>query len=275
MTNKEKILKFLQNNIRYSYNAPTIYQHFKGRIPLNTIRSELKRLYEEKTIIKPDRGFYRAKVDRETIDLIENPPTQLHAITINATSPKLQKIGQGPLPTNCRFKTEDDFKAWLGFEGFKVKKYHRNSEKSQFYKTYWFDDRDVVVTIHCSGLLVFHFGCSSHPLGYYEFRDMYNNLLGKVDPLCPLVDEVVTQIGINKDFSEIELDGFTSLRLKQFTNAWFQVYQKESIRRVRFECHINPKPCLGVSDAFLMIESLSSPFKSGSGGVDNSGGMFR
>jgi len=274
MNVKKKLLSFLQQNIRYSYNAPTIFQHFKGQIPVNTIRSELKRLYEEKKINKPSRGFYRAKVDRDTIDLIENPPTMLHAITINANSPKLQKLGQGPLPHNCRFNTKMDFLEWLESNNFKQKKYHGCSSKLQFYKTFWFDDRDVVVNIHDKGVVVFHFGCSKHPVSYFEFRDIYNRLLGLIDPICPLSEEVITQIGINKDFAEIELDGFRSLKLKQFVNAWFQIYQKESIERVRFECHINPRPPLNVVDAFNMIESVGNPFKN-NGRVDNSEGMFR
>ena len=99
-------------------------------------------------------------------------------------------------------------------------------------------------------------GCSKHPINYLEFRDIFNNVMGRIDFLSPFVDCLVTQIGINKDYKLLELDGVRSIRLREYENAWFQVYKKESIGVVRFEAHVAPR--LSLKDAFLIIESLSN-----------------
>lgn len=269
MKTKERVLKFLQENITYSYNAPTIFRHLKGKIPINTIRSDLKRLYEDKTINKIDHGFYQAKVDFETIDVLENPPTLLHAITITLDSPKLQKLGQGAINDNCRFKAWNDFLMWLECEGFIAKKYNVHGEKQQYTKRIYYHDRDVAITIHDNCRIILHFGCSQHPMNHNEFKDFYCYVCGYLSELSPFCNEFVTEIGINKDYSELQVTDFRSLRLKDFDNAWMQIYNKESIQRVRFECHLNPKPVLSVRDAFLMLDSLSNPFRNYStGSVD-------
>lgn len=252
------IKKFLQNNIRYSYNAPTIYRKLNGKIPLNTIRIELKRLCDRGEIRRVSRGFYQAKVDMETINLLENPPTLLHAITIVADVPKLQKRVQGTSRSNFK---RMDFLEWLEQSGFVILKYNDKSERRRYSKVVWFDDRDVHIHVHVDNATVtIYFGCSKHPLSYLEFRDLYNRVYGFLEPITPFVNERVTQIGINKDFREFDLDGVNSIRLRDFANAWFQIYRKESIAAVRFECHLNTRPVLSLQDAYFILESFSRPF---------------
>lgn len=251
MNHTERVLTFLQNNIRYSYNAPAIYRHLQGKIPLNTIHQCLKRLHENKQIIKITRGFYQAKVNTKVLNLLERPPTLLHAITICCDCPKLQKSGQGPKRHN------DDIEQWLGQNEFRFIKYNKNGNDGQWYRRFWLsEDRDVTVTLHSNGTLEMFIGCSKHPVNYLEFRDILNYIQGRIDFLAPFSNQIVTQIGINKDYKLLELDGVRKLRLKEYSNAWFQIYRKESIGSVRFESHMAPR--LELKDAFLILESLSN-----------------
>jgi len=246
-----KVLNFLQKNIRYSYNAPTIYRHLNGKIPLNTIRQILRRLTEEKKIIKLTRGFYQGKVNSKVLKILEKPPTLLHAITIKCNSLKLQKRGEGA-KRSC-----DNFDEWFKFNHFKFVRYNKNGSGGMWTRRFWvFEDRDCTVTVHGNGTVELFIGCSKHPINYLEFRDIYNNVMGRIDFLSPFVDSMITQIGINKDYKLLELDGVRSLRLQEYCNAWFQIYKKESIGVVRFESHVAPR--LGLRDAFLILEGLSS-----------------
>lgn len=262
MKARDSIKKFLEQNIRYSYNAPSIHRHLKGHIPLNTIRSELRRLYNDDKINLVGRGFYQAKVKKSNIDLLENPPTMLHAITIICDSPKLQKLRQGLTSHSCRFNTWLDFLEWLEVEQFEVYSYSKG-DKKQYSKIIWYDDRDIHLSIHNNCKIDIYIGCSKHPVDYFEFRDIYNRVNGYLNCISPFVNEYVTQIGINKDFKEFDLDGVNSLRLRDFSNAWFQIYRKESIQRVRFECHLTPKPRLGLRDAYFILDGFSRPVGNG------------
>ena len=71
------------------------------------------------------------------------------------------------------------------------------------------------------------------------------------------------------------MDGINSIRLRDFANCWWQIYRKETIQCVRFECHLNPKPVLKLGEAYSILESFSNPFgRNGSSKVDDEGGMF-
>lgn len=252
MTAKETVHDFLQKNIRYSYNAPTIYRHLKGKVSLNTIRQCLRRLYEENSIIKIDRGFYQAKVNSKVLKIIEKPPTLLHAITIVCDCPKLQKRGQGP-----KRLSDKEIEDWLSFNKFRFIKYNKSGSGGQWYKRFWLgEDRDCTVTLHSNGRLEFFIGCSKHPVSYLEFRDIVSYVEAKMDFFGPFENQLITQIGINKDYKMIDLDGVRSLRLKEYSNAWFQIYKKESLGCVRFESHVAPK--ISLRDAFLLLEGLSN-----------------
>jgi len=261
-TASHQIKIFLEKNIQYSYNAPTIYQKLQGRIPLNTIRSELTRLYENGKIRKVGRGFYQAKVNKENIDLLENPPTLLHAITVICESPKLQKLRQGLTSHNYNWM---NFLEWLEKENFKANKYSRG-DKIQYSKVVWFENHDVNITIHNNSIIDIYIGCSKNPIDYHMFRDIYKSIEGYLYCITPFVNERVSQIGINKDFSTFDLDGVNCIKLKDFANAWWQIYRKESLQCVRFECHLNTtKPTLALKDAYQILESFSRPIGNGHG----------
>jgi len=258
INSKQKVLEFLQNNIRYSYNAKTIYRHLKGTISESTIRQNLRRLYEEKQINKIDRGFYQAKVNKKVLNILERPPTLLHAITICCDCPKLQISGQGAK----RHSYKKEILNWLKYNEFEFTSYNKNKpDVGMHIKRFWFsEDRDATVSLHSNGRMETFIGCSKHPINYLEFRDILNNIEGRMSFLSPFENQIVTQIGINKDYRQFDLSGIRSLKLKEYSNAWFQIYKKESIGSVRFESHIAPK--LDLKDAFQILESLSNGYKS-------------
>ena len=151
----------------------------------------------------------------------------------------------------------DNFEDWFDFNHFKFVRYNKNGKGGMYVRRFWiFEDRDCTVTVHSNSTVELFIGCSKHPVNYLEFRDIYNNVMGRIDFLSPFVDSLVTQIGINKDYKLLELDGVRKLRLQEYSNAWFQIYKKESIGSVRFESHVAPR--LSLRDAFLILEGLSN-----------------
>lgn len=246
---KQKIIDFLGRNLPYSYNAPTLYKEFKGKMPINTIRSTLRRLETEKKIHRESRGFYKAKVNAETLHFLENPPTLLHGLMTSCeTSRKLQKTIQGIPSTNYK----DEIVQWFEFMGFK-----EATTNYRYYKHIWFEDREIVVTFHLKGRIDIYLNCSRHPVSYLEFRDIYNKVNGLLSYFEPFKDQRVIQIGVAKDFMQLQLDGIDSLSLKNFSNAWCRIYKKESIGATRIEHHI--KANLSLEDAIKMLATLGTP----------------
>lgn len=256
-----KILQFLQNNPRYSYNAPTIYKHFKGSIKLSTIRCELRRLCEhkDKKIIRETHGFYRYNLDAETLYYMEQPPTLLHGIMVSMEwSRKLQKNIHGItsqtniLDTTTRLKN-NGFKQTEG----------RNKQRL-FKKIHYENDPDrlITITVHLNGRLDIYLNCTNHPVNYYEFRDILKYSQGTIDFIGPFGNQKVIQFGIAKDFREIRLDGATCLTLRAFMDSWFRVYNKDQLGVTRMEQHIIR--CNVSPDTFVsMFERMFLPIGNG------------
>jgi hypothetical protein len=64
------------------------------------------------------------------------------------------------------------------------------------------------------------------------------------------------QIGINCDYTQLRLDGVSSISLSRFTNAWMQIYQKAQ-DKMRIEMHITPKE-LKLDEAVCILSTLSN-----------------
>ena len=223
----QKILEYLKNNPRYSYNAPTIYKHFKGQYNLNTIRSELRRLHESKKIIRETHGFYRIKLDSETLYYLENPPTLLHGIMVSfkSFSTKLQNDIHGISASLCNF----------GFVQTKGK------NRARWFKKFFYGDdvdRVVTITVHRSGRVDVYLNCSNHPVNYFEFRDILSFVEGHVSFLGPFGDQRVVEFGLAKDFRSVRMSGCNELGLRVFMNHWFRVYNKERLGVTRVEEHV-------------------------------------
>jgi predicted transcriptional regulator len=259
---RNKILKYLRNNPRYSYNAKTLETELKENI--NTIRSELRRLHDKGFIHRETHGFYRVKLDSEVLYNLENPPTLLHGIMVSmkSYSQKLQNNIHGISAILCNF----GFKQGTG----------RN--KKRWTKSFFYEDdvdRRVTVTVHMIGRIDVYVNCSNHPVNYFEFRDILKFVEGNLSVLGPFGDQRVVEFGQAKDFRSVCMSGCNELSLRVFMNHWFRIYNKERLGVTRMEQHIRCD--VPVSVLLDLFERMFLPVGNGfnGNGGDNSDGMFR
>lgn len=224
----DKLLKFLKNNPRYSYNAPTLQK--ETGVNVNTIRSELRRLAEKGYVLRETHGFYRVKLDSETLYIIENPPTLLHGIMISSEPVrKLQNGIHGIPATNCNIF--DDLERF----GFELRGNNKFVKKIYYHNDV---DRLITITYHVDVRLDVYLNCSNHPVNYFEFRDILSYVDGKVDFLGPFRNQRVVEFGEAKDFREVRMSGCSEISVRVFMDHWYRVYNKESLGVTRMEQHV-------------------------------------
>ena len=247
-----KILDFLKNNPIHSYTAKSLERF--THLNINTIRSELRRLHEKKVIHRESHGFYRIKLDAETLYYLENPPTLLHGIMVsmNSVSSKLQNDIHTISANLCNY----------GFAQTKGR-----NQKRWFKSLYYEDDADriITVTVHKMGRIDIYINCSNHPVNYFEFRDILKFIEGNIVFLSPFSEQRVIQFGEAKDFRHIKMSGCNELSLRVFMNHWFRIYNKERLGVVRIEQHI--KCDVPVSNLLDLFERMFLPVGNGNGYV--------
>ena len=224
-TANRTILDFLKKNPTHSYNAKSLEYYTK--LNINTIRSELRRLHEKGLVHRQSHGFYRVKMDAETLYYLENPPTLLHGIMVSmeTTSGKLQNDIHGISAYLCNF----------GFEQT------RGKNQLRWFKRFYYEDdmaRVITVNVHKKGRVDVYINCSNHPVNYFEFRDILKYVEGQICFLGPFMDQRVVEFGEAKDFRHVRMSGCNELSLRVFMNHWFRVYNKERLGVTRVEQHI-------------------------------------
>jgi hypothetical protein len=115
-----------------------------------------------------------------------------------------------------------------------------------------FEDRIVTITIHEMGLAEVWLNTSEHPIGFQQFdrfQAWVKGILNFVEPWS----WKVSQLGLNVDVKEMNLEGVSSLKLSVFRNAWFQIYQKGE-DAVRIETHMFPN--LQLEEALTILRQL-------------------
>jgi len=255
--NSKKILRYLQKNLPYSYNVKTLFRAFKGEISENAIKQVLHRLGKKNKIQRETRGFYRAKVDANTIHFLETPPTLLHGIMLSCeTKQKLQKSIHG-IPSQSY---NDEALRWFDAMGFLP------TTNFRYYKDEWFDGRKVTITFHLKGRIDLYIGCSKNPLSYPDFCKLLDTLNGYLTLWIPVDKKKVRllEVGISRDYQTLRLDGVSEITLHKFTNAWSRVYYKEDIGATRFEHHV--KVDLDIDSALLSFRLLDNNFVSNGNG---------
>lgn len=228
------------------------------------IRTELKRLSDRKKIDRKTRGFYQAKPFPHVIAKLENPEVRIHGIKIEINI--AENNIKGILPITPGSNIVEDWLVARGFEPI---------SNNRFCIVKWWENRKVTVTFHVSGLVEIFIRASSNPLGFFDFDRLLMWFNGFFDPfLFEHSDMWVRQIGFNRDFRLLRLEGVSSVSLQVMRNVWSQVYQKDGC--VRFEHHlVFPRLCLDVDAVSRSLLLLTSPLGDCvDGGVDNSGDMF-
>jgi len=188
------VLDFFRKNAPKEYNIKSISKILK--IKYATVKSTIYRLYQRGKLKRTHRGFYRATVDEELVPSLGNPPIELHGIKIEG---KLQKFIDG-----ISYETKRKIEA-LGFE---------ETTNNRFFNRLYYKGRKITVTIHEKGLIEVWINSSDNPMGYEEFKGLLVYLDGYLEPLMPIGERKVRQIGLNRDYRELRLDGVSSLSRK-------------------------------------------------------------
>lgn len=236
----KRILSILQSDPRTEYNTSTINRILNGKIHyekaqrkknLHQIRKELKRLTERGLVVNPHKGYYALRISSKTLHLLDNPPVVCHGIKIEAT---MTNIGGGQtLIQGITFeRTEKDLRHWLAMKHF------TETTNKRWVKRFFWEGRFITLTVHPNcGLVEIWIKCSENPMDFssmYRFREYMKGYLSEITDLS---DAKIREIGINKDFRELRLEGLSSMSLHVFLNAWSRIYYKETIGSVRAEIH--------------------------------------
>jgi hypothetical protein len=239
---KEKILRYLIATAPEPVNTWKITQALG--ISKETAKRTLAKLYEMGEIEKQGRGFYRGKVTAERILALEQTEIQLHGIKIQFKAVELVKEngrfvpfwGQGislrPLFNPQELVYQDDWKIVYRVE---------------------FSGRWTTITLHGGKpLCEVWLKCSENPLNYQEFKQFKSWLEGRFGNSFILGEPELIQVGLNRDYQELRMDGCNSLKLQKWENAWSQIYNKAE-RLLRVETHISTR--IDLNEALDILDS--------------------
>ena len=251
----DDIVKVLENNPRCQFNAKTVdrflqkkdYKKDSKRIA--KIRTELKRLSDRKKINRKKRGFYQAKPLPHVLQKLENPEVKIHGIKIEINLVENNTKHILPISTENNI-----FEDWLDSRGFDPISFNR------WKVVKWWEEKKITFTVHSKGLCEIFVNASSCPFVFQDWIRFLNWVDGFFDPL--LFDHKmmwVRQVGFNRDFRLLRLEGVSSVSVQVMTNLWSQVYQKDN-GLVRFEHHmVFPEMCVNVDDVARSLMMLTVP----------------
>lgn len=255
-TLSKRILKLFKSDPRQEYNAITIdrflcnkirYDRRERKEQVHQIRNELRRLTKRGLLSNPHRGFYCLRISRKTLHLLDNPPTVCHGIKLEATV-----LHPGTHHFLIQGITAQGIKNWLIFNKFSP------TTMKRFFRRIFWEGRFITITIHPEcGLVEVWVKCSDNPLEYSHMLRLNEYLKGFMSEICPFTNVMVREIGINKDFRELRLEGVSSISLRNFMNAWSRIYFKETIGAVRIESHWTGT--ISFEDCVMLIAKVNSP----------------
>ena len=196
----------------------------------STVTKAMHRILEEKDapIICERRGWYRHKLDIDAIAKIsKGKRIELHGIKLEGVC----------LNVNAAYS----------FAAQAQRKYRKRGTYKEM-----FENRVVTITVHEMGLCEVWINTSEVPMDFHQFDRFQAWVKGILDIVDPFSWKI-TQLGLNVDVREMNLEGLTSLKLSVFRNAWFQIYQRGE-DAVRFEAHMFPN--LHLEEALTILRQL-------------------
>jgi hypothetical protein len=254
-TLSKRILKVFRTDPRAEYNAITIDRilckqiHYKRKERIKQvllIRKELWRMTKRGLLLNPVKGVYSLRISRKTLHLLDNPPTVAHGIKLEATV-----LQNGRYHNSIQGITFIDTKKWLELNVFTP------TTNNRWVKRIFWEGRFITITIHPNcGLIEIWVKCSENPLEYHHMYRLNEYLKGFLSGISDFTDVKVREIGINKDFRELRLEGVSSVMLKSFMNAWSRIYYKETIGAVRVETHWTGT--IDFQDVILLIAKVNA-----------------
>lgn len=257
----KRILSVLEKDPRHEYNAITIdrilcgernYVKRERKEEVHKIRTELRRMLKKGLIRCDQKGFYSLIITHRNLHVLGEVPVQCHGLKIETSMTRFgkhQKTIDGI--TSPRNKIDDDLIEWLKVRCFV------ETTNGRFYKRINWEGRWVTVTLHpLNGLIEIWLKASLNPLDAMDLIRFREFLKGMFNEVTDMSGAIVSQIGINKDFKELRLDGLSSITLKNFTNCIWRIYQTRELG-VRFEAHWSGK--IDLNAVVLLIATSNAP----------------
>ena len=242
---KERILNFLTRSAPELFNAGMIASTLS--IKKETVKRTLSRLFNEGAIEKDLKGYYRGVVTSERMLALERTDIKIHGLKIEFQATDL-------IRENYRF---------VPFRGEGLSLCPLFNENELIKTDYWYNvyyceflGRWTKVTLHRGKPLVEVFlNCSSEPLDIHEFKQYRSWLQGRLGHTYDLGDPQLIQVGLNRDYETLRLDGCSSIKLQQWENAWQQIYNKAE-KVLRNEMHITTR--LKLDEAIEIMDRMGN-----------------
>jgi hypothetical protein len=196
----------------------------------HTVTKALSRMLAKENcpIMSDHRGFYSYGKTPDAIrKVLSGKRVELHGIVLNGL---------------CRNENTAHSFATTASKTYRKRGYYKET----------FNGRIISITVHEMGLIELQCSTSDRPMGYMEFRDFTIWTKAKFDGIVWENDWILMQLGLNIDTHDLRLDGVSSIKLKVFEKAWFQMYQKD--KDLRTEVHLTPK--LPLDRAMRLMEHL-------------------
>ena len=274
MSLSKKIQQIIEDNPLQPFNSTGVLYALLGekvkeilpndkRRYLAKIRTELKRLSERKKIRKISRGFYQAKPLPHIIQKLEDPEIKIHGLKLESDIVENNK--NEILPSSSQNNTIEGWLNQRDFESFGYNKWKTNR---------WWENRKITFSVHVGGLVEIWTKASTNPYSFSDFIRWLEWVNGFFDPLLFNHSKTfVRQIGFNRDFKLLRIDGAKSVSLKLMMNVWSQIYQKGEF--VRFEHHLTfPKMTLSLDNVVNSLLLINTPLSNGNDDLKDRGGMF-
>lgn len=277
----QRILSVLEKDPRREYNAPTIdrilcgekqYIKKQRKEEVHKIRTELRRMVKKGIIRSEQKGFYSLMITARNLHLLENPPVTCHGLKIETKIKHwgaTNSIGGVSSPRNKYLKEneKDDLVAWLMANGYV------ETTNNRFHRRFNWEGRWVTLTIHpLNGLIEVWVKSSNCPLTFTDLIRLREFLKGMLSELTDFNEAMVRQIGINKDFKDLRLEGVSCVSLRTFLNSWSRIYQHEH-DMVRIEAHWVGS--IDFDNVIMLIAKVNAPpVMEKNKSVFDDGGMF-
>lgn len=246
----------MEQNPKFKYSAKIMYQtlFYQPGKPIDKkllaqVRTTMNRLNKNSKIRKLDRGYYQIKPLPPIIKKLEDPSMKVHGV----------KIEFRPFENNIfgidGISAEHNIMSFLEINRFEEVCNGDGVSLVRFSKNVFWDDRKITFTIHGCGLIEIFCSASSNPMSLPDFFRFADFITGFLSPVCNFQKNkaLLRQIGINRDFEELRLEGVSCITVKKFLNDWCRIYQHDGV--VRYEHHLKLE--ITLEDAFNSLQLLT------------------
>jgi len=252
----QKILAVMKQNPKFKYNAKAIYMtlFFKpdrevDKKLLAQIRTTLNRLVKDGKIRRYKRGHFQIKPSPEIVKKLDDPDVKVHGVKIEFRLEEHNILGIDGIsaPHNITsFIDANRFEEVCNGEGKSMRRFSKKA---------WWEERNITFTIHDCGLIEIFCSASDNPMGLTDFFRFADFISGFLSPICKFQKNkaVLKQIGLNRDFEELQMEGVSCISVKKFLNDWCRIYQHQGV--VRYEHHL--KLDISLEDAFNSLQLLT------------------